>query len=152
MHRSKQPYCLTGLVFVCREELPSSSRPFSNSGLSEQHQQPGNAQSSGQAHSVSSKPFSQGGRMTDVKASPPVTLQARTGVLPYLGNAQPPAEVTAQSGRCSWWQHQGSAVVQEAVKVCFCCLLHCIFASQCDMQRATAQSACGCMYSFSGVH
>lgn len=105
-------------------EPPSSSRTFSNSGLSEQHQQPGNAQSSGQAHSVSSKPFGQGGRRADAKAPPPVTLQARTGVLPFLGNAQPPAEVTAQSGQRSWWQLRGSAVVQEAVKVCasaVCC-------------------------------
>lgn len=116
--------CLTGLVFICRVEPPSSSRIFSNRGLSEQHQQPGNAQSPGQVHSVSSKPSSQGGRRADAKASPPLTLQARTGVLPFLGNAQPPAEVTAQSAQRSWWQLQGSAVVQEAVKVCavtVCC-------------------------------
>lgn len=148
MERCSQPYCLTGLGRICRVEPPSSSHTFSNSGLSEQHQQPGTAQSSGQAHSVSSKPFSQGGRRADAKAPLPLTLQARTGVLPFLGHAQPPADVPAQSGQRSWWQHQVSAVVQEAVKVCLGCLLHCTFAAQCAsrMQRAPEQSICGLLY------
>lgn len=146
MERCLQPYCLTGLGCICRLEPPSSSRSFSNSGLSEQHQQPGTAQSSGQAHSVSSKPFSQGGRRADAKAPPPLILQARTGVLPFLGHAQPPADVPAQSGQRSWWQHQGSAVVQEAVKVCLGCLLHCTFAAQCASRVHLNKASVGLLY------
>ncbi|KAL3137942.1 hypothetical protein ABBQ38_005189 [Trebouxia sp. C0009 RCD-2024] len=94
-----------------RPAPPVSSHADSSSQPSEQ-QQP-----AAQGQTATSKLSTQGGRRADAKAQQPLTLQARTGVLPYLGPARPPADAAVQLGQQSWWRSHGAAVVQEAVKV-----------------------------------
>ncbi len=84
-----------------------------------QQQVPEAKQTATRSRHAATKASSQSVARADVKQKPSLSLQARTGVLPYTGSH---TQADMPSGQClsgpqSWYSTTGSAVVREAIKV-----------------------------------
>lgn len=89
-----------------------------------QHQVPEAKQTATQSRHAATKASSHSMARADAKQKPSLSLQARTGVLPYTGSrsqADMPSE-QCLVGPQSWYSTNGTAVVREAIKVGLPCL------------------------------
>ncbi|DBA79056.1 hypothetical protein WJX77_006265 [Trebouxia sp. C0004] len=87
--------------------------------LARQQQVPEAKQTATQSRHAATKVPSQSMARADAKQKPSLSLQARTGVLPFTGSCSqadmPPGQCL--SGPQSWYSTTGTAVVREAIKV-----------------------------------
>lgn len=104
------------------DEQPQSSGLGQDALSDRQQQLPGAAESLTQAQHVFSKLSGQNLTGADAKDKPSLTLQARTGVLPYSNSQSQSDRAARQSAvgafpRQNWYSSHGSAVVRETIKV-----------------------------------
>ncbi len=108
----------------CSDERAQNSSAGKGAESDRQQQVPEAKQTAARSRHAATKATSQSMAMAHAKQKPSLSLQARTGVLPYTGSHSqadmPPGQCF--SGPQSWYSTTGSAVVREAIKVGLPCL------------------------------
>ena len=103
----------------CSDERAHSSNVGKGAESDRQQQVPEAKQTATRSRHAATKVSSQSMAGADAKQKPSLSLQARTGVLPYTGSCSqaemPPGQCL--SGPQSWYSTTGTAVVREAIKV-----------------------------------
>jgi len=103
----------------CSDERAQSPGVGKGAESDRQHQVPEAKQIAMRSRHAATKASSQSMARADARQKPSLSLQARTGVLPYTGSRSqadmPPGQCL--SGPQSWYSTTGTAVVREAIKV-----------------------------------
>ncbi len=103
----------------CSDERAQSPGVGKGAASDRQQQVPGAKQTAMQSRHAATKVSSQSMARADAKQKPSLSLQARTGVLPYTGSCSQADMLPGQclGGLQSWYSTTGTAVVREAIKV-----------------------------------